>query len=85
MSDTEEFYRIKKLPPYVFEEVNALKASLRLLEEDQRFAVVVFETGVRNLSTTPRLVPGRRRRRTRTDRTLGSDSPTPYLTAVDGE
>lgn len=29
MSDQEEFYRIKKLPPYVFEEVNSLKARLR--------------------------------------------------------
>ncbi len=29
MTNTEEFYRIKQLPPYVFEEVNALKASLR--------------------------------------------------------
>ena len=26
---TEEFYRIKQLPPYVFEEVNTLKSSLR--------------------------------------------------------
>lgn len=29
MTDTEEFYRIKQLPPYVFEEVNTLKAKLR--------------------------------------------------------
>ena len=29
MPDSEEFYRIKRLPPYVFEEVNALKARLR--------------------------------------------------------
>ena len=29
MPSTEEFYRIKRLPPYVFEEVNALKAKLR--------------------------------------------------------
>ncbi len=29
MPNTEEFYRIKRLPPYVFEEVNALKAKLR--------------------------------------------------------
>lgn len=29
MTSTEEFYRIKQLPPYVFEEVNSLKASLR--------------------------------------------------------
>ncbi len=29
MPDAEEFYRIKHLPPYVFDEVNALKAHLR--------------------------------------------------------
>ena len=29
MTSTEEFYRIKQLPPYVFEEVNTLKARLR--------------------------------------------------------
>jgi len=29
MTSKEEFYRIKQLPPYVFEEVNALKSSLR--------------------------------------------------------
>lgn len=29
MADQEEFYRIKQLPPYVFEEVNALKGKLR--------------------------------------------------------
>ncbi len=29
MVQQEEFYRIKKLPPYVFEEVNTLKAKLR--------------------------------------------------------
>lgn len=29
MNHTDDFYRIKKLPPYVFEEVNALKARLR--------------------------------------------------------
>ena len=28
-SDYEEFYRIKRLPPYVFAEVNKLKAKLR--------------------------------------------------------
>ena len=28
-SDHEEFYRIKRLPPYVFAEVNKLKAKLR--------------------------------------------------------
>ncbi len=29
MSNTEDFYRIKQLPPYVFEEVNNLKSALR--------------------------------------------------------
>ncbi|MEM9616904.1 MAG: LL-diaminopimelate aminotransferase [Pseudomonadota bacterium] len=29
MNHTDDFYRIKKLPPYVFEEVNTLKARLR--------------------------------------------------------
>ncbi|WP_411820533.1 LL-diaminopimelate aminotransferase [Hyphococcus formosus] len=29
MTNTEEFHRIKQLPPYVFEEVNKLKAKLR--------------------------------------------------------
>lgn len=32
--DSEEFYRIKLLPPYVFEEVNALKSSLRAKGRD---------------------------------------------------
>src|ERR1700674_2893155 len=31
---TEEFYRIKRLPPYVFTEVNALKASARAAGRD---------------------------------------------------
>lgn len=29
MAEPEEFYRIKRLPPYVFEEVNKLKAKMR--------------------------------------------------------
>lgn len=29
MPDPEDFYRIRRLPPYVFEEVNRLKATLR--------------------------------------------------------
>ena len=28
-AEREEFYRIKRLPPYVFAEVNKLKAKLR--------------------------------------------------------
>ena len=31
---TEEFYRIKRLPPYVFAEVNAMKAAARARGED---------------------------------------------------
>ena len=34
MSNQEEFYRIRKLPPYVFEEVNKLKAQLRAQKRD---------------------------------------------------
>lgn len=33
-SNTEEFYRIKRLPPYVFAEVNAIKAAARSRGED---------------------------------------------------
>ena len=29
MAEQREFYRIKRLPPYVFEEVNKLKAKMR--------------------------------------------------------
>jgi len=31
---TEEFYRIRRLPPYVFAEVNAMKAAARAAGED---------------------------------------------------
>lgn len=34
MLDEQDFYRIKQLPPYVFEEVNKLKASLRAKKRD---------------------------------------------------
>ena len=34
MSSQEEFHRIKQLPPYVFEEVNKLKAKLRAEKRD---------------------------------------------------
>lgn len=34
MSTSEEFYRIKQLPPYVFEGVNKLKAELRAANHD---------------------------------------------------
>ena len=31
---SEEFYRIRRLPPYVFAEVNAMKAAARAAGED---------------------------------------------------
>ena len=31
---TEDFYRIRRLPPYVFAEVNAMKAAARAAGED---------------------------------------------------
>ena len=31
---TDEFYRIQRLPPYVFAEVNAMKAAARARGED---------------------------------------------------
>ena len=34
MTTTEEFYRMRQLPPYVFEEVNALKSALRAQGRD---------------------------------------------------
>ena len=34
MSSGDEFYRIQRLPPYVFEEVNSLKARLRAAGQD---------------------------------------------------
>ena len=36
-----EFHRIRRLPPYVFEEVNRLKASARARGED----IIDFEIG----------------------------------------
>ncbi|MCC6341722.1 MAG: aminotransferase class I/II-fold pyridoxal phosphate-dependent enzyme [Bryobacterales bacterium] len=49
--DTEEFYRIQKLPPYVFAVVNEMKAKLRAAQHD----VVDFGMGNPD-GATPRLI-----------------------------
>jgi len=49
--DTEEYYRIQKLPPYVFAVVNEMKASLRAAQND----VVDFGMGNPD-GATPRLI-----------------------------
>src|ERR1700757_3308292 len=48
----EEFYRIKRLPPYVFTEVNALKASARAAGRD----VIDLGTGNPDGPTPPHIV-----------------------------
>jgi len=52
MPSPEEFYRIKRLPPYVFEEVNRLKARLRAEGRD----VIDFGMGNPDLPTPPHIV-----------------------------
>ncbi len=52
MPSTEEFYRIKRLPPYVFEEVNALKAKLRGEGRD----VIDFGMGNPDMPTPPHII-----------------------------
>ena len=52
MPSTEEFYRIKRLPPYVFEEVNRLKARLRGEGRD----VIDFGMGNPDMPTPPHIV-----------------------------
>ncbi len=52
MPSPEEFYRIKRLPPYVFEEVNALKARLRASGRD----VIDFGMGNPDMPTPPHIV-----------------------------
>lgn len=52
MPSEEEFYRIKRLPPYVFEEVNKLKASLRGQGRD----VIDFGMGNPDMGTPPHIV-----------------------------
>ncbi|MBI1394200.1 MAG: LL-diaminopimelate aminotransferase [Alphaproteobacteria bacterium] len=51
MSD-QEFHRIKRLPPYVFESVNALKAKLRAAGED----VIDFGMGNPDMPTPKHIV-----------------------------
>ncbi|MEM1397816.1 MAG: LL-diaminopimelate aminotransferase [Pseudomonadota bacterium] len=48
----QEFHRIKRLPPYVFESVNALKAELRARNED----VIDFGMGNPDMPTPPHIV-----------------------------
>ncbi len=48
----EEFHRIKRLPPYVFEEVNRLKAEARLRGED----IIDFGMGNPDMPTPPHIV-----------------------------
>jgi alanine-synthesizing transaminase len=52
MPDTEDFYRIKRLPPYVFEEVNRLKARLRAAGRD----VIDFGMGNPDMPTPPHII-----------------------------
>ncbi len=52
MPSPEEFYRIKRLPPYVFEEVNALKARLRAAGRD----VIDFGMGNPDMPTPQHIV-----------------------------
>ncbi len=52
MPSPEEFYRIKRLPPYVFEEVNALKARLRAAGRD----VIDFGMGNPDMETPQHIV-----------------------------
>ncbi|MEL7486759.1 MAG: LL-diaminopimelate aminotransferase [Pseudomonadota bacterium] len=52
MPDTEEFYRIKRLPPYVFESVNRLKAELRGEGRD----VIDFGMGNPDMPTPPHII-----------------------------
>jgi alanine-synthesizing transaminase len=52
MPSPEEFYRIKRLPPYIFEEVNALKARLRAAGRD----VIDFGMGNPDMETPPHII-----------------------------
>ena len=48
----QEFYRIKRLPPYVFAEVNAMKAKARAAGDD----IIDFGMGNPDLPTPPHIV-----------------------------
>ena len=52
MTGTEDFYRIKQLPPYVFEEVNALKSGLRQDGRD----IIDLGMGNPDMPTPPHIV-----------------------------
>jgi len=52
MSSTEEFYRIKRLPPYVFAEVNRLKAECRAAGMD----IIDFGMGNPDMDTPGHIV-----------------------------
>lgn len=52
MSEREEFYRIKRLPPYVFAGVNKLKAELRADGRD----IIDFGFGNPDLPTPPHVI-----------------------------
>jgi alanine-synthesizing transaminase len=52
MPSSDEFHRIKRLPPYVFEEVNRLKARLRAQGRD----VIDFGMGNPDLPTPPHII-----------------------------
>ncbi|MBF0326029.1 LL-diaminopimelate aminotransferase [Magnetospirillum moscoviense] len=52
MSNDQEFHRIKRLPPYVFAEVNAMKARARAAGED----IIDFGMGNPDQPTPPHIV-----------------------------
>ena len=52
MPNSDDFYRIKRLPPYVFEEVNALKARLRAEGRD----VIDFGMGNPDMPTPQHII-----------------------------
>lgn len=52
MPSQDDFYRIRRLPPYVFAEVNAMKAAARAAGED----IIDFGMGNPDLPTPPHVV-----------------------------
>ena len=57
--DDSEFHRLKRLPPYVFAEVNAMKARARTAGQD----VIDLGMGNPDLPTAPHIVAKARRGR----------------------
>ena len=49
---SQEFYRIRRLPPYVFAEVNAMKAAARAKGED----IIDFGMGNPDSPTPPHII-----------------------------